>query len=132
MWFSTEQSVLLLILLYLSITFAYSAFEKLANLKGSVNYYRAHFQKTFLQPYIPGLLNGVIVLEILATLLMLAGGIQLLLFPDTGSSLARYGLLTGALTLTGLMFGQRIAKDYPGAMNITVYFILTIAGLLLV
>jgi len=27
-----------------------------------------------------------------------------------------------------LMTGQRIAQDYSGAMNITVYFILTVLG----
>ena len=40
-----------------------------------------------------------------------------------------WGLIATAITLIVLMTGQRIAQDYSGAMNITVYFILTVMGI---
>jgi len=35
-----------------------------------------------------------------------------------------YGLVTSGIVLLMLLFGQRIAKDYVGAADITIYFIL--------
>jgi TRAP-type mannitol/chloroaromatic compound transport system permease large subunit len=37
-----------------------------------------------------------------------------------------YAAVLGALSLLALFFGQRIAKDYPGAAVIVPYFILTL------
>ena len=37
--------------------------------------------------------------------------------------------LAVSFTLLLLMTGQRIAQDYSGAMNITVYFMLTVIGI---
>ena len=37
-----------------------------------------------------------------------------------------YGLLLSGLVLLMLLFGQRVAKDYIGAADITVYFIVCI------
>jgi hypothetical protein len=45
------------------------------------------------------------------------------------TSLALWGMLATSFTLILLMTGQRIAQDYSGAMNITVYFILTVMGI---
>ena len=78
---------------------------------------------------IPFLLIVVILMELI-TVTFCITGVHQLLFKNTGEQ-ALYGLFFAAVTLTGLMFGQRVAKDYAGAMNITVYFILTIIGILL-
>jgi len=43
--------------------------------------------------------------------------------------LVLWGMLAISFTLILLMTGQRIAQDYSGAMNITVYFILTVMGI---
>jgi hypothetical protein len=37
-----------------------------------------------------------------------------------------YGLLACGVVLLMLLFGQRLAKDYVGAADITIYFILCI------
>ena len=47
------------------------------------------------------------------------------------TKIALIGLELSAVMLIFLLIGQRIAKDYPGAMSITVYFILTVFGVFL-
>jgi len=119
----------ILILFYLIITFTYSFMEKAFDWKNTVTYYREHFKDTFLKNAIPFLLVVVIIMEIISVYFSITG-IYSLSFENKNQP-ALYGLFFVALTLIGLMLGQRIAKDYAGAMNITVYFILTIIGILL-
>jgi hypothetical protein len=119
----------ILILIYLIITFTYSFLEKIFSWKDSVDFYREHFKNTRLKDMIPFLLIVVILMELITVTFCITGVYQLS-FKNT-SEQALYGLFFAAITLTGLMFGQRIAKDYAGAMNITVYFIITIIGILL-
>ena len=45
--------------------------------------------------------------------------------------IAVVGLEISAIVLLMFLIGQRIAKDYAGAMNITVYFILNVLGIYL-
>jgi uncharacterized membrane protein YfcA len=53
-------------------------------------------------------------------------------FLVTGSpSLIFYAAALGAASILALFFGQRIAKDYPGAAVLVPYFILMIALLYL-
>lgn len=126
---ATVFTAQIFILIYLIITFAYSAFEKILQWKASVVYYTEHFKETFLKNSMPFLIKLVIVIEIIAVIVCLIGLINLLFYHE--EQLAFYGLILMAITLIGLMFGQRIAKDYAGAMNITVYFILTVIGIFL-
>ena len=53
----------------------------------------------------------------LGVLYLLATGVSTILF---------YSSIVGAATLTALFFGQRVAKDYPGAAVIVPYFLLVI------
>jgi len=123
MSFFTAQ---ILILIYIVITFGYSAIEKLLQWKDSVDFYENHFKNTSLKNVIPLLLKIVILLEIITVILCILGLFSLIVFQD--KQFGFLGLTLAALTLIGLLFGQRIAKDYDGAKNITVYFILTIIG----
>ncbi len=122
-------SAQILILVYILITFAYSALEKIFQWKQSVDYYRLHFKDTFMEKVIPPSLLLVIFFELITVILSVLGIYNLLLF--NGKQLGLYALITAAITLIGLMIGQRIAKDYAGAMLITVYFILTVFGVFL-
>ena len=121
---ATVFSAQILILIYLIITFTYSAFEKLLQWKESVLFYTDHFKETFLKNSMTFLLKLVILIEIITVVICLIGLVNLLFFQE--KQYAFYGLILVGLTLIGLMFGQRVAKDYAGAMNITVYFILTV------
>jgi hypothetical protein len=46
-----------------------------------------------------------------------------------GETLARTGLLLGAINILCLFTGMRIARDYAGAASITAYFIFLLAGM---
>ena len=71
----------------------------------------------------------VLVMEIAATIIMIVGAYML--FTSDDGTMALYGLVLSALTLLALLFGQRIAKDYVGAMTLVVYYIPTILGIYL-
>ncbi len=82
-----------------------------------------------MEKIIPSSLLLVIFLELITTVFTLTGIYYLVAFGD--KKFGFYGLIIAAVTLLGLMTGQRIAKDYGGAMLITVYFILTVLGIFL-
>jgi len=115
-----------LVIIYLLISFSGSVIEKVLHWNKSKAFYQAHFENTFLKNYIPASLLLVIVCEVISIGFCLSGLAALLLYGDT--ELALIGLVSVSLTLILLMCGQRIAQDYSGAMNITVYFILTVLG----
>ncbi|MBL4938912.1 MAG: DoxX family protein [Lutibacter sp.] len=117
----------ILILLFFIVTYLFSVVEKLADWKGTITYYTDHFKKTIFQKMIPMLLLNVLFFEIITVILLTIG----LYFLVSGNSLiiAKVGLEISAITLIMFLVGQRIVKDYQGAMNITVYFILNIIGI---
>lgn len=125
----TVFSAQILILLYVIITFGYSAIEKLWLKKETLVFYKNHFKETFLKNRMPFLINLVILLEIATVIICIAGLFYWLVFRE--NNIGFYGLVLASLTLIALMIGQRIAKDYAGAMHITVYFILTVFGVFL-
>ena len=124
-----ENSAEILIILFFIITYFFSVIEKVADWKGTVTYYTNHFNKTVLKKLIPLLLINVIIFEIAAVILLTFGLFYLV--TENTFIVAKIGLELSALTLIMFLVGQRLAKDYPGAMNITVYFILNIIGIYL-
>jgi hypothetical protein len=123
---STALIVPILILIYIIITFLYSAVEKLLQWHESVDFYTNHFKNSSIKNYISLLLIMVIVLELITSVICLIGIYHLIVYNE--KIIGFNGLVLASITLLGLMFGQRIAKDYSGAMQITVYFILSIFG----
>ncbi|MBP8792654.1 MAG: DoxX family protein [Lutibacter sp.] len=124
-----EYSAQILILLFFIITYLFSVTEKLADWKGTISYYTNHFKGTLFQNIVPLLLINVVILEVL-TVISLLFGLYFIIQQDT-FLLAKIGLEISAITLLSFLVGQRIAKDYQGAMNITVYFILNCIGIYL-
>ena len=124
-----QHSAELLILLFFIITYIFSVTEKLADWKGTVAFYTHHFKATFIEKMIPFLLINILFFEAI-TFILLVIGIYFLVF-ENSLIIAKIGLEISALTLLIFLIGQRIAKDYPGAMNITVYFILNCIGIYL-
>ena len=127
--FATVNTAEILILLYIIITFGYSAMEKSLQWNKSIAFYKNHFKATFLKNYIPFLVFLVVLLEFIIVLTCILGVYFLYHYHE--QYIGFYGLVLTAITLIGLMIGQRIAQDYSGAMNITVYFILTVIGVYL-
>jgi len=124
-----NHSAEIFILLFFMITYFLSVLEKLADWKGTVAYYSNHFEKTILQKMISLLLIKVVVFEITAVILLTIGLYYLVV--ENSFIVAKVGLEISAITLLLFLVGQRLAKDYAGAMNITVYFILNIIGIYL-
>jgi len=124
-----EYTAQILIIIYILITFIYSALEKIFQWKQSKDYYQSHFKNTFIERFIPLSLFLVIFMEIVTVVLSVIGLYNLILFDD--KKIGLYAMGAAAITLLGLMTGQRITKDYPGAMLITVYFILAVFGVFL-
>ena len=116
-----------LIICYLSLSIGYSVIEKTLQWQNSLDYYKEHFKRSFLKNHVRGAIIFVILLEIVCVGLNINGLYQLL---NGGNTMfAIWGLLAVSITLIVLMTGQRIAQDFSGAMNITVYFILTVMGI---
>ena len=108
--------------LLVSILFIQSGLDKVFDWKGNVDWLKGHFAKTFLSRMVPLMLAKITVLELATGFLSLAG---IIYFLTTGSLvLVFYASILGALSVTALFFGQRIAKDYPGAAVLVPYFIL--------
>ena len=79
---------------------------------------------------VPLLVGIILLLEVIAGLMAIGGFFTLLLYNDP--TLAMWSLVLAAITLLMLLFGQRVAKDYPGAFTITGYFMVIIFGLFLI
>lgn len=107
-----------------AILFVQSGLDKVFDWKGNLDWLNGHFSKTFLGGFVPVLLATITVMET-ATGFLSATGIVYFLF--SGSLIVIfYAAVLGALALLALFFGQRVAKDYPGAGSIVPYFILTL------
>lgn len=108
----------------LAVLFIQSGLDKVFDWKGNLEWLTGHFSKTFLGRLVPVLLATITVSEIATGFLSAAG---IIYFLAAGSLvLIFYAAVLGALSLLALFFGQRIAKDYPGAGSIVPYFILTL------
>jgi putative oxidoreductase len=115
-----------LILLFLTITFIQSGANKLLDWKGNLSFIKEHFKNSPLKNCVPILLGVILVLEIIAGIFMAIGVYQL--YTSEAKEIALLGIELSAITLIFLLIGQRLAKDYAGAMSLAVYFIITLLG----
>ena len=118
-----------LILLFLIVTFLQSGVDKLIDWRGNLSFIIGHFKNSPLKNSVPLLLGIILIMEILASLLMIIGIYQL--HTSELKEIAILGVMLSGLSLIFLLIGQRLAKDYAGAMTLAVYFIITIIGLVL-
>lgn len=123
-----QQSSGILILLFLIVTFLQSGLDKLFDWKGNVSFIKEHFKNSPLAKGVPFLLAIILFLEIIASLFKIMGVYSILSYGEI-SLTGLLGLLLSGLTLIFLLIGQRLAKDYAGAMTLAVYFIITILGM---
>jgi uncharacterized membrane protein YphA (DoxX/SURF4 family) len=119
----------LLILSFFSIVFIQSGLDKVFDHKGNLSFLRDLLGKFFNQSLITLAFISVTVLELFSGFLCLAG-VFYTLFYDS-SLIGLVGLIVGSVALLVLLFGQRVSKNYEGAKTITIYFILSIIGVLL-
>ena len=71
----------------------------------------------------------ITLMEVTTGVLSAVGAVYFLV---TGSTVVIfYAGILGALSITALFFGQRVAKDYPGAAVLVPYFLLMLAQVFL-
>ncbi|TXD52760.1 MULTISPECIES: DoxX family membrane protein [unclassified Polaribacter] len=129
MKFLSEYPTEVLILLFLIVTFLQSGIDKLIDWKGNLAFIKDHFKNSPFKNSVPLLLSVILVLEIIAGILMLIGVYQL--YSSGAKEIALLGTALCAIVLIFLLIGQRLAKDYAGAMSLAVYFIITLFGVYL-
>ncbi|MBK8504876.1 MAG: DoxX family protein [Saprospiraceae bacterium] len=113
--------------IFMSILFIQSGLDKVFNWNEEKSFYKKHFSKTFLKNTIDMLMPTITLAELAAGFL---SGIGIVYYFATGSkTLACVGMLLANISLLMLFFGQRVAKDYPGAATLVPYFLVASAGL---
>ena len=111
----------LLVLLFLAITFVQSAHDKLFGWKENVLWLQGHFAKTILKDYVPASLALLVILELITSVLTLAGCVEL--WTTGGKTYGLYGSVFSCICLLIMLVGQRLAKDYEGAKTIAIYYV---------
>lgn len=108
--------------LLVSILFIQSGLDKVLDWKGNIEWLKGHFAGTFLSRFVPPMLVKITIMELAAGFLSAAG---IIYFLATGSTtLIFWAAALGAAAIVALFFGQRVARDYPGAAVLVPYFIL--------
>lgn len=125
----TKYPAEILILLFLIVTFLQSGIDKLTDWKGNLDFIKDHFKNSPLKNSVPLLLAIIVITEVVASAFMIYGIYELA--TSGAKEFALYGIELSALTLIFLLIGQRLAKDYAGAMSLAVYFIVAIFGITL-
>ncbi len=123
---ATKFAPHLLILMFLAITFLQSGIDKISDWNGNLSFLKEHFSKTFLRKSVPLMLGVVLFGEIIVGFLSIIGIIQIYISEVT--TIGFYASVIAAKILLALLFGQRVAKDYAGAMTLAVYFMVTVFG----
>jgi uncharacterized membrane protein YphA (DoxX/SURF4 family) len=129
MRFLSNYPTEVLLLIFLIITFIQSGIDKLLDWNGNVSFIKEHFKKSPLKNTVPLLLGIILIIEIIAGILMSIGVYEL--YTSELKEIALLGVELSAIALIFLLIGQRLAKDYAGAMSLGVYFILTVGGVFL-
>jgi hypothetical protein len=115
--------------LLVSILFIQSGLDKVFDWKGNLDWLTGHFEKTFLAGMVPMMLATITVMEV-ATGFLAAAGIVHYLAAGSTAVMFLAGVL-GSASIAALFFGQRLAKDYPGAAVLVPYFILMVVLMVL-
>ena len=113
---------------FFAILFLQSGVDKIIDRRGNLEWLTGHFAKSPLAGIVGVLLSIITMMELAAGALSAVGGIMILLRHD--STIAFYGATLSGLALLALFFGQRMAKDYPGAATLVPYFLVVIAAII--
>jgi hypothetical protein len=113
---------------FFGILFLQSGLDKVIDRRGNLEWLTGHFAKSPLAGMVPLLLALITLMELVAGALSAIGCIVILLRGH--ATIAFYGAVVAGVSLLALFFGQRMAKDYPGAAALVPYFLVVIAGLI--
>jgi hypothetical protein len=113
---------------FFAILFLQSGIDKVVDRRGNLEWLTGHFAKSPLAGMVPLLLGVITVLELSAGVLSGIGCLIVLVRRDP--TIGFYGAILSGLALLALFFGQRMAKDYPGAAALVPYILVVIAALI--
>jgi hypothetical protein len=114
---------------FFAVAFLQSALDKVADSRGNLEYLTGHFASSPLGGLVQPMFWAITILEAVAGVLCGLGALCLLV--GLGAGLALWGLVVSIISLLCLFFGQRLAKDYGGAVVIASYYAVAILGLIL-
>ncbi len=114
---------------FFAIAFLQSGADKWIDRKGNLEFLTGHFAKSPLASTVVPMFWAITVIESSAGVLCAIGAVQILLGMGTG--LAIWGIVVSIVALLCLFFGQRLAKDYGGALTIASYYAVALLGLVL-
>jgi len=113
---------------FFAILFLQSGADKVIDRKGNLDWLTGHFAKSPLAGMVPLLLSVITLMELAAGALSAVGCVMIVFRRD--STIAFYGAIVAGLALLALFFGQRMAKEYPGAAALVPYFLVVIAAII--
>ena len=114
---------------FLAILFLQSGIDKIVDRRGNLEWLKGHLAKSPLAGMVPTLVTVITILELAAGALSAIGCLVLIASRD--STVAFYGAAISAVAILALFFGQRMAKDYAGAVVLVPYFLLTLVAMYL-
>ncbi|MEN8816570.1 MAG: hypothetical protein ABF274_06850 [Nonlabens sp.] len=118
---------IILILLFLLITYFISAYEKVAEWKNTGTFYQEMYKGIFTPLLIQASILFILSFEFILVVLI---GFALFDSIALGNLLlAEYAFILSSILLIILLIGLRLIKDYPGASGIGIYFIISLMGL---
>ena len=124
--FLSDYPTEVLILIFLIVPFLQSGIDKIIDWKGNLSFLKDHFKNSPFKNSVPLLLGVILVLEIVSSIIMGFGVYEL--YTSGTKEIGLLGVELCAITLICLLIGQRLAKDYAGAMTLAVYFSIAIFG----
>jgi hypothetical protein len=119
----------ILVSAFLAILFLQSGVDKVVDRRGNLEWLKGHFAKSPLAGMVPLMVTVITVLEIATGALSALGCVLIIVIRD--STVAFYGAVLAAVSITALFFGQRMAKDYAGAAILVPYFLVTLIAIYL-
>ncbi len=125
-----NSASIVLISAFLCITYFFSVFEKIKEWNGTIKYYNKLFKGKLSSSFILFSIYVIIIAEVSSILLLLYGNISFIYLES--KIVLQYAFVTSAILLLFLLCGLRIAKDYQGAAQIGIYFLISILGLHLI
>lgn len=121
------QLVTLLNLAFFSILFLQSGLDKVTDRAGNLEWLKGHFASSPLKNLVPILLATITIFELASGA---ASGLGVVgVFVPSLAPFRLIGLALSGLSLLMLFAGQRIAKDYPGAASLAIYFGVLLVGI---
>ena len=113
---------------FFAILFLQSGIDKIVDRGGNLSWLSGHFAKSPLGGMVPLLFGILTILEIAAGAVSAIGFFFVLI--QRNSTIAFYGAILSGVALLALFFGQRMAKEYPGAAVLVPYFLIVLLALL--